>query len=462
MFARNGTDKTHYKPIYSQTEPNQAIKLGQVVIQFEHEGKSYHKTANATMTFLPKCDFTFVIPLDGDNSSIGQVSVGTKLKLTLPQRGVAEDFFCSAAGEKYGGLVFSPTRSCISVMQSSSIISSAIFHLFNFPNFWAPDDQCKAATKRATQSERKCKQAILKADGWIITISALDGINDLEKELDSQGGYLITHVGTISREDGTTFTSEQLDDLLTCLHHFLSFTLGCWAGLALPIGFDKDKNRVFEQWGVRRVANGAWNPRGSWFDRHHGELFSQVFPGFLSLWQNTIWRQPLASAIYWYVEACDSTIGVGADTGIILAQTALELMAWTYCVTDREMVLPDTFKKPGALKASDKLRMLTSNLGIPREIPSELPALRDHTDPKWGDGYHATTDIRNSIVHPDKKGTTANLYYPAYQLSLWYIDLVLLRLCGHNGYYANRLQDPNNWVGDVEPVPWIKSDPSIG
>ena len=319
MCDRNGTARMLVTPIYSQDEPNQAINLGQVAIQFEHEGTSYCRTANATMKFLPKCDFTFVVPLDGGDSSAGSLGVGTKLRLTLPDRGVTVELFCSAPGEKYGGLVFSPTRSGITVTQPSSNISTAVFHLFNFPDFWAPEDHGQAAAEPASQCARKFRRTLLKGDGWLITIAALDGIYELDKELDSQGGYAITHAGTVVREDETTFTSEQLDDLLTCLHHFLSFTLGCWAGLALPVGFDNDGNRVFEQWGMRNSAGGHWDSFCSWFDRLNGELLSQVFPGFLSLWNNTLWREPLARAVYWYVGACTGGFQIGVDTGIILA-----------------------------------------------------------------------------------------------------------------------------------------------
>jgi hypothetical protein len=278
---------------------------------------------------------------------------------------------------------------------------------------------------------------------------------DLEKKLDAQGGYVITHVGEIVREDGATFTSEQLDDLLTCLHHFLSFTLGCWAGVALPIGFDHNGNRVFEQWGIRRIASGSWNPMGSWFDRHHGELLSQVFPGFMSLWKNTLWHEPLARAVYWYVGACMGGFEIGVDAGIILAQTALELLAWTYCVQDRKIVSSEAFKRRSGLSASDKLRLLTSCLNIPKEIPPTLSALHGKRGKKWDDSMEAITSIRNSFIHPDNHITvSSNSYYETCQLSLWYLDLVLLHLCGHSGNnYANRLSVSSRWEGEVERVP---------
>lgn len=105
-------------------------------------------------------------------------------------------------------------------------------------------------------------------------------------------------MGKIEREHGASFSSAELDDLLSCLHYFLSFALGRWAGLALPIGFDENGNRVFEQWGLRRTASGPWNGSCSWFDARHAELLAQVFPGFMALWRDESWRLLLTQAIY--------------------------------------------------------------------------------------------------------------------------------------------------------------------
>ena len=172
----------------------------------------------------------------------------------------------------------------------------------------------------------------------------------------------------------------------------------------------------------------------------------------MTLWTNKLWQKPLRDALYWYLGACDRGVGIGVDTGLILAQTALERLAWTYCVVDRKMISAAAFK-PRGLSAADKLRFLASSSNIPQEIPPNLPALHGKQGRKWADGMDAITDIRNSLVHPDAQTKLPDhSYYEGWKLSLWYIDLVLLRLCGHEGMYANRLLQ--RWSGQVEPVPW--------
>ena len=99
-------------------------------------------------------------------------------------------------------------------------------------------------------------------------------------------------------------------------------------------------------------------------------MLAQVFPGFVTLWMNNVWHKSVSDALYWYLGACDRRVGIGVDTGLILAQTALELLAWTYCVRDGKMISETGFQRK--LSAADKLRLLASSLDIPLAIPSSL------------------------------------------------------------------------------------------
>jgi hypothetical protein len=110
-----------------------------------------------------------------------------------------------------------------------------------------------------------------------------------------------------------------------------------------------------------------------------------------------------------------------------------------------------------ALSAPDKLRMLISSLGVPAELPATMTMLNAKPGEKWADIPDAITSIRNALVHPSEKKSflTRDYFYEAWQLSMWLLDLVLLRLCKHTGDYANRLTN-KRWVGTVERVPWTK------
>ena len=101
----------------------------------------------------------------------------------------------------------------------------------------------------------------------------------------------------------------------------------------------------------------------------------------------------------------------------------------------------------------DEQRALLA-LEIPADLPDRLKALHGRRGKKWSDGPDAVTGVRNALVHPSEKDELPEgAYFEAWQLSMWFLDLVLLRLCGYAGEYANRLA-LSRWVGQVEPVPW--------
>jgi hypothetical protein len=470
MSDRIEVDKSLIEPVFSQGRPNEAISFGEVGVRFSHNSKTYEETAQVIMRFIPDARLLFVIPAKvASNNQERKTMTAEKFKalflprfglddkwdgkLELTATGVVLDVFVKSMGGEQVDVTFMPKTSAVAVTGGCANISSATFHLFNFPDFFGPDDYIFKYGTPPLEGRKVCGRSVLRADGWTITIAATVKTDELCKALDREGGYVITHVGQINRDDGATFTSDQLDDLIRCLHAFLSFALGRWAGVALPVGFDNAGKRVFEEWGLRLTAADGWHGSKSWFDEHHAELLTETFPGYYALWKNELWNAALWKATYWYVLAN----GSNTDAGLILAQTALELLAWTYCVEDRKMVSAVAFSERG-LSAMDKLRILASTLNIPLALPPHLKALSAPRPGSghWQDAMETITRIRNTLVHPHAKFKPhEGSYYEAMMLSLWYLDLVLLRLCGHKGKYGNRLAPPPRYTGKVECVPWV-------
>jgi hypothetical protein len=364
-------------PVFSQEAPNEPIEFGQVQLQFNYRGNVYEDTAIARLIFEPEDELRFICSLDGQPSDVafGLMTDGAEIKFTLKDRGVDFDAIVIRSGEKHGGIVFSPTRSAVVVTPPSTSLTYCVFHVFNFPRFSAGQNYVLVTGEPPRQGGEVCGRAVLENDDWQVSITATAETKPLLEELEIQGGYVLTHVGRVARRDNVSFSSDELDRILSGIHYFVSFALGRWAGIALPVGFNSGGERCHEEWGTRMTANGPWDGGTSWFDVRHGDLLGQVFPGFMALWTSDLWKDPLSHAIYWYLGACDRRVGIGVDSGLILAQTALELLAWTYCVRDSKMVSPDTFGKRG-LPAARKLRLLLSSLGIPLEIPSGLAALQ--------------------------------------------------------------------------------------
>ena len=451
------TDASLVEPIYAQAEPSQPIALGTVAATFAHAEETDPREASVCMRFTPdeRLCFTFQTgPTDLVQAFRDRGDLGEKIgQITLTDRRVKFDAFCvrKETGSQGGKMIFVPQASVVTATEPSINLSEAIFHLFNFPVFFGPEDYFITTGAGPQSGWSRYGRSVLKADGWTITIAGTDKTEGSREALKEHGGFIITHMGKIVRDDGSPFSSEQLEGVLNWVHSFLSLALGRWAGVALPIGFDKDGHRAFEQWGMPMVASGSWTGSCSWFDAHHGELLSDLFPEFLRRWKDDLWGPAIRRALYWYIAANDRGTGVGVDVGLVLAQTALEELAWTYCMRDRKMVSDRAFGRRG-LSAADKLRLLTTALEIPTDVPADLRALRAKRGQKWDDGADAITSIRNSLVHPNTKTECAGeAYFEAWMLSLWFLDLVFLRLLGHEGQYANRLLQRG-----LEAVPWRK------
>jgi len=83
--------------------------------------------------------------------------------------------------------------------------------------------------------------------------------------------------------------------------------------------------------------------------------------------------------------------------------------------------------------------------GSPLKSP---PAFRSsvlrQTDRQWENGPHVITSLRNAVVHPTwKRHTGLGIpdlpWQDAARLSLWYVELLLLRFLEYRGSYRNRL-----------------------
>jgi len=286
-------------------------------------------------------------------------------------------------------------------------------------------------------------------DQWNIELKSLLSTRDDIKKLKEEGGYRLTHVGGIKRVDSALFSGKEAQEFLRALRFFLSFAKGGWCEPICAVGFDETGNHVWESWSSSREP---WHASPSWFDPHNGSQLTILFPEFMKRWNNDDWREALDEVIYWYLNANSSAHGI--DAGIILTQAAIERLSYEYAVKDKRLLMLNGFKD---LLASDKFRLLFSSLGIPLEIPKETPEIVKLAKKFcWLDAPHALTEIRNSLVHPEHKrrGQLDSVYYEAWNLGLWYLEMGLLAVCGYSGTYGNRLKQ--RFVGQVENVPWDK------
>lgn len=423
------------QPIYTMSKPNEMITLGYEQIELSDKSGTIKEDAEVCLTFLPKPRILISITLP-----TAHIQIGDKYRLSFPAWDVSGEIVATQiqlSSESPGSsrVTFFPSKEPISLIASGEVkLKEVIFHLLNFHNFFADSIFVKAGPNQGTRLDK----VTLRANDWLITLASQFSTKDTVDSLASIGGYAITHAGSIKRTSGREFTIDEADNVLEALYYFLSFARGFLAAPILPVGFNKDKEQVWKRWGVR--LSYPWLVAKSWFDSQHGHHLAEAFPGFWERWQDTtLWQGAVKRAIYWYL--ISNARAANIDGSIIFTQAALEYLAWIYLVEDKGSLSSQGFDK---LRASDRLRLLLFALGIPHTIPNSLTELgRLATDNNWMDGAQALTELRNNIIHPKNRIGSLPLeaMYEGWNLSQQYIELALLKLCGYNGKYRNRLID---------------------
>lgn len=442
-------------PVFEQRYANQTITLGRFKASFPKLDKVGDKPRNAKAVLHFRRGDSLEFVINEPNSFFKYTSLAneppTELVLNTLRMSI-QAFFRTTA---LNSVTFSPSQAPLQIFPATELIERVTFHLLNWPAFLGPTDYVLKTGSEPFCSMQRLGKVILEMGNWRIAVCALPRTDELLKSLDKHGGYVITHAGEIRNAVNSTFSSQSLNELIFCLKHYFSFALGRWTAPALVVGFDSSEQRVFEQWGLHKTAHGRWEGSHTWFDYHHSELLSGASNGFFKLWANPTWNQTIREAVYWYIAANSGArtggASIGVDASLLLSQTALELLAWTYCVMDQKIASKNKFSK-GGLNAASKIRMVISSLGLSSSIPKHYSALASLA--KSGqDALDVITAMRNGLVHPDAtRQKQEGAYYQAWQLSLQYIELILLRLCGHSGKYANRIV--KRWAGQIENLPW--------
>lgn len=291
----------------------------------------------------------------------------------------------------------------------------------------------------------------LQAQGWRVT---LDWLGPMARPAGQRArdDYEITHVGELARVDGATFSVDDGRRLLDMLFWLLTFARGRWCGVLLPVGLDGDGRTVWKEWKVGKIHPQDPSERSRSWHLRYSDALREVFPGMLARWDDPDWKEVLRLGVDMYATA---NVQSTSEVSLIVAQAALELLAWVILVERRRVLSTGRY---GKLRGSDTLRRLLATAGIPGSIPPALEALTQSvlTGSKrraWIDGPHAVTDLRNVVVHPTRRrgelGQRALPWFDAARLSLWYVELIVLRLLGYEGRYMNRM------TFTEERVPWV-------
>jgi hypothetical protein len=200
--------------------------------------------------------------------------------------------------------VWSSHGSIIGVGDSDTQMQYVVFHLFNFKKILKPVN--------------------LKCEKWVIELLPSQKSEERFKKLENYGGYALTHCGCLKKVDDTPFLSKEAEEILLALFLFFSFAKGDQYATVYPVGFDSSDNKVWESWYAPRVT--SFFKTTSWFVELYPKHLEDLFFGFMAKLSENSWNDTFRRVLYWYYTANTSNI----DSGIILAQTALEKLMYMY------------------------------------------------------------------------------------------------------------------------------------
>lgn len=428
------------EPVYKPVGDRLTFDLGILNAEISSGGQSHECVVQANMMLVPDLRLC----LSAQLPDLG-------FALSVMGKGLIE-FTYGDGKQKVQGIVnqtvndtieFTPNPHAMTICPDRhKKLTTGKFHILNFPAFWGADD---VGHKPSENRVQRLGGIVLEHDDWIIEIQQLPEADETIKKIKTGDPYGVTHVGKVSKKNGKTFSIKDFERVIREIHTFLSFVRGLWVPVILPVGFDKNGNKVFEDWSI--CFSTPWQGCLTWFDYHHAGCMQDLYAGFVDLLRDEESGEAVRRVLYWYIQSNRAGKGAGVDGGLILSQAALECLAYI-CLK----------KKKNRERAGEFLHRMCKELGLPTGIPKEaVGLLKAQRKQEWEHALHAVTDVRNDLVHPkgliDTEGGA--VIADAWRLSQWYISLSLLKLAGYNGKFSNTYKA--QWVGEVEDVPWKKS-----
>lgn len=400
---------------YTPHKPNAGITLyqGQMSIRQDRRAARLQGPGRIDVVWIPSSGIQFEITINGGSLS---TNIGKAVYLTWGSNSSralvlyrGHQSGRSGYTETLRGFLLPPTK------YGGKPSRTLLFGVVNFPKWRNPQGEIEFSL-----------------GDW--QISMADSTPAIYDQLRADGGFCITNVG-LAQRGGSPASAREVYRLLDELALLFSLARGSWACPFLPVSFCRTGARIWEEWALRNVD--TWKGHFSWFPPFHPDALASVATGLHSRWSNPIWTEPLEVAIHLYVES--NSGGLARESSLILGQTALELLSWTYFVVDQKLYSASQFD---GLWAAERIRKLLKTAKIPTAIPRQLGSLA--ASGAWANGPHAITAFRNALVHPPRlpslltKPSQARLQ--AWQLTLWYLERAFLWLLGYSGHYCNRLR----------------------
>jgi len=331
-------------------------------------------------------------------------------------------------------------------------ISSARFVIPNLKDFHG--DPIKKTKSDVVQFTRS--RLVFEYDDWKIIIDGLPNHSQLRDKLKEKGGYLIQYAGEITRTNKQIYFND-LKSILTSFSCFLSFINGLRCATHFHQGMHNDI-LLWTDYTPHKAD--MYKSVYSWSVWDDPTGLNDLWKNFSTLWSNDNDKDFIDSAIHWYLEA-NKNAGY-LEGSLIMIQVGLELL-YNWLIIEKKKLLIG--KDADSISASNKIRLLLSQIKLKTDLPGSLKALLQFIkDNDLDDGVEAFVQIRNALVHAQEEkrkkllAIDQQVKIDALELGLWYLELCILHVLNYKGVYQFRCSDRLLSGTNELSVPWTNSD----
>ena len=289
-----------------------------------------------------------------------------------------------------------------------------------------------------------------KINGWLATIDARPDHNQVYAGAVDAESFVITHMMEIRREDGATFTGDEVAEVLSGLQYAVSFAVGHWTCPAVPIGYGADGDVRWSEW-YPLYADRPRRGAGWWADTR-GEDLTELVTAYFEHWAEPAKREPLRFATTSAILAVETGF---VEQRLQTSYSAIEMLSWVTEVLKGGMNEAKWRHHGSAWRVRRLLTRANVDIQLPRDTAGR-PLSQFAREERQQDAPAALALIRDRLAHPKDP---RDLYRPgglvadASRLACHYLELVILHRINYRGHIADRTK-LGRWIGDVEPAPW--------
>ena len=268
-------------------------------------------------------------------------------------------------------------------------------------------------------------------------------------------GYAVLGHARILRLDGPISSADAQEEV-SILSSFLSFLDANRVTCIVGSGIFESEVKWTDLSGY---LSSPYKNTTSWRPSDVVVPVENIWPSFRELYKQASSNSFLQDALHWYIEA-NRKSGL-IDGSLIFCQTALELI-YNYWIVETLSLIRG--KDTDSITASNKVRLIISQIGISSKVPERLKEIHKlmDDDQTLEDGPDVITYMRNTLVHGQASKRKAYheigglVKHQVLELGLWYCELALLRILNYQGMYYNRCGSGRRNIGCEELVPWAE------